>query len=128
MKYLESFSKQQFFVFDMKSIESSINFSRLQSFQQQIAINSKQFLRYMNHFQIANNNSFVFNFTSFASFEFMRTHTFFSFVFDYNVFARAMHEIMRSAFSTFILVINVTFFSFLNMIFFLSFASRSFLI
>ena len=116
MKYLESFSKQQFFVFDMKSIESSINFSRLQFFQQQIAINSKQFFRYMNYFQIANNNSFVLNFTSFASFELMRTHISFSLAFDYNVFARVMHEIMQNLFSIFILVINVISFSFLNMI------------
>ena len=123
MKYFELFSKQQFFVFDMKSIEFSINSSRLQFFQQQIAINSKQFFRYMNYFQIANSNSFVLNFTFFASFELMRTHTFSSLVFDYNVFARAMHEIMQNAFSTLILVINVTSISFLNMITFL-FISR----
>ena len=115
MKYLESLSKQQSFALDMKSIEFSINSSRLQSFQQQVAINSKQFLRYMNHFQVANNNSFVLNSTFFASFELMRTHTFFFFAFDYNVFARAMHEIMQSAFSTLTLVINIISSSFLNM-------------
>ena len=70
----------------------------------------------MNHFQVANNNSFVFNFIFFASFECMRTHTSSFCAFDYNVFVRVIHEIMQNVFSILTFVINVISFSSLNMI------------